>query len=47
MAKSPLSPVAFPLVGGGATMDDNSDSDSDGPVGDIDDYEIEEDDPVS
>ncbi len=39
--------IPFPLVGGGpAVADDDSDSDS-GPVGDIDDFEMEEDDPVS
>ena len=46
-AKSPPTQVPFPLVGGGvATNNDDSDTDS-GSVGDIDDYELEEDDPVS
>ena len=42
----PVSQVTFPLVGGGGgANDDDSDTDS-GSVGDIDDYEMEEDDPV-
>lgn len=46
-AKSPPAQVPLPLVGGGvATNDEDSDTDS-GSVGDIDDYELEEDDPVS
>ena len=45
-AASASSSIPFPLVGGsGAAVDDDSDSDS-GPVGDIDDFELE-DDPVS
>ena len=46
-AASASSSIPFPLVGGsGAVVDDDSDSDS-GPVGDIDDFELENDDPVS
>jgi len=37
--------AALPLVGGG-TVDDDSDSDSE-PVQDIDDIDLEDDDPVS
>ena len=40
---SSSSSIPFPLVGGsGAAVDDDSDSDS-GPVGDIDDFELEDD----
>ena len=46
-AASASGSIPFPLVGGsGAAVDDDSDSDS-GPVGDIDDFELENDDPVS
>ncbi len=46
--KSPVTQVAFPLVGGrDGGADQDSDSDDSGPIGDIDDYELEEDDPVS
>ena len=45
-AASSSVPFAFPLVGSsGEAVDDDSDNDSE-PAGDIDDFELEMDDPV-
>ncbi len=46
-AAEPASSVTFPLVGAGVGGANDDDSDDSGSVGDIDDYELEEDDPVS
>ena len=45
-AAVPEATMTFPLVGGGGGGANDADSDDSGSVGDIDDYEIEEDDPV-
>ena len=46
-AAAPATSVTFPLVGAGGGAANDEDSDDSGSVGDIDDYQIEEDDPVS